>query len=157
MDVVYEKVGSFDGNQFVYIISHDTITGYKKTKPLVHFLSAKYTISFLGSVVWIMPEPILTHLSMHHAKVFCEVTRNPTDENLIHNTFLECMWHVASKWNRGTISLNKQLEIMLGLWTLCSKFWILVYSQIFFLLLYLKACCTHYYAHNSSLHSSIQS
>ena len=54
----------------VHTINHNTITEYK-TKPLVHFLSAKYTINILGAVVW----TVFVHNKSHLSRARCRVVR----------------------------------------------------------------------------------
>ena len=54
----------------VHTINHNTITEYK-TKLLVHFLSAKYTINILGPVVW----TVFVHNKSHLSRARCRVVR----------------------------------------------------------------------------------
>ena len=66
MDVVYERVGHFHGNQIVCIINHNTVTGYKQ-KSVVHFTyicKIHHTFSVVSSLSNACPQPesALTHL-----------------------------------------------------------------------------------------------
>ena len=50
MDVVYKRVGHFHGNQFVCEHHQPQYNSRIKSKPILDFLSAKYTIKLLWPV-----------------------------------------------------------------------------------------------------------